>query len=335
MFKNSTLARPARFASTLGLSALLSVGILAPAFAAPDPNPPTRSQGSDRARRGDTLRGTVERVYSARSFDLRANDGRTYRVNMRVSVGLQTQTNVRVVGDLNGSTFEARLVTVGEFNNDSTDDGYGSYGNNGSYNNGGDGYGNNPGGYSNGDYNNPGGYNNGDGYNPGGNNNPGGYNPGGNNPSDYQGQSVTLRGRVTRFISRTDFEVRDDDDGRVYRVRTNDDLPYSVREGDRIEARGELNGTTIRANSAVEIDGSVVNTGNPDNNGAGTYVSFTGPIISLDLNREEARVRAGNGYTYTIRARRSTLDNFRVGQTVRVQGNWLNERVETTSLTRE
>lgn len=328
MFKNFTLARPARFAPALGLSALLSVGILAPAFAAPNPNPPARSQSANRARRGDVLRGTVARVYNANSFDLRAGDGRTYRVNMRVPLGLQKQSEVRVVGDLRGSTFEARLVTVGDFGNDRTGDGYSDsndYNDNSGYNNPGD-Y--NPG-NNNGGYNNPGDYNNGN------------NNPGGNNPSDYQGQSVTLRGRVTRFISRTDFEVRDDDDGRIYRVRTNDNLPFSVREGDRIEARGELNGTTIRANSAVEIDGSVGNTGNPDNpdnpdnNGAGTYVSFTGPIISLDLNREEARVRAGNGYTYTIRARRSTLGNFRVGQTVRVQGNWVNQRVETTSLTRE
>ena len=92
MFKNSTLARPARAISALGLSAMLSVGILAPAFAAPDPNPPIYSQSNDRNQsgnrfRGDVLRGTVDRVSNANSFDLRAQDGRIYRVNMRVPLG--------------------------------------------------------------------------------------------------------------------------------------------------------------------------------------------------------------------------------------------------------
>lgn len=304
MFK-STLARPARLVSSLGLSALLSVGTLAPAFAAPDPNPPIYSQGNNRNqsgnRRGDVLRGTVERVYNANSFDLRAKDGRTYRVNMRVPLGLQKQSDVRVVGDLSGSTFEARLVTVGDF-------AYDNYNDNS---------------YDNGGYNNNGNENNGN----------GNYNP----PGNYQGQQVTLTGRVTRFYSRTDFEVRDDDDGTIYRVRTDNAVPNSIREGDRIEARGELNGNSIRANSAVAVDNNY--NGNNQNNGTqnndGNYVSFSGPILSIDLNREEARVRAGNGYTYTISARRSTLDNFRVNQRVRVEGSWVNERVETTVLTRE
>lgn len=307
MFKNSTLARPVRVASALGLAALLSVGILAPAFAAPDPNPPIFSQSNDRNRpgnnfRGDVLRGTVNRVYNANSFDLRAQDGRTYRVNMRVPLGLQKQSEVRVIGDLRGSTFEARLVTVGDFSNDRYDDGYGNT-NNGNYNNG-------------------------------NNNGNGNYNP----PGNYQGQQVTLTGRVTRFYSRSDFEVRDDDDGTIYRVRTDNSLPNSIREGDRIEARGELNGNSIRANSAVEV-GDNYNGNNNQNNGnqnnGGSYVSFSGPILSIDLDREEARVRAGNGYTYTISARRSQLDDFRVNQRVRVEGNWVNERVETTSLVRE
>ncbi len=305
MFKNSTLARPARAISALGLSAMLSVGILAPAMAAPDPNPPIRSGSNDRNRRGDVLRGTVDRVSNANSFDLRAKDGRTYRVNMRVPLGLQKNSEVRVVGDLRGSTFEARLVTVGDFTNDRYDDGYGDN-NNGDYNNGS---------YNNGNGN----YNNGN----------GNYNP----PSNYQGQQVTLTGRVTRITSRTDFEVRDDDDGTIYRVRTDNSLPNSIREGDRVEARGELNGNIIRANSVVEV-GDDYNGNNNQNNG-GSYVSFSGPILSIDLNREEARVRAGNGYTYTIRAPRTQLDDFRVNQRVRVEGNWINERVETTSLKRE
>ena len=296
MFKNSVLARPARLASVLGLSAMLGVGVLAPAMAAPDPNPPIRS-GNNRNQRGDVLRGTVDRVSNANSFDLRARDGRIYRVNMRVPLGLQKQSEVRVVGDLRGSTFDARLVTVGDFGNDRTDDGYGDYNDDG-YNNGGD-------------------------YNNGGNTNP---------PSNYQGQQVTLTGRITRLTSRTDFEVRDDDDGTIYRVRTDSALPYSIRQGDRIEARGELNGNTVRANSAIAVDDR--SNGGDQNNG-GSFVRFSGPILSIDLNREEARVRAGNGYTYTIRARRSQLDDFRVGQRVRVEGNWINERVETTLLTRE
>lgn len=310
MFNTSNRARRARVASALSLATLLSVGIWSPTQAAPDPNPPIRGE-ADRNRAGqntraDVLRGTVDRVYSARSFDLRADDGRTYRVNMRFAVGLEPRSNVRVRGDLNGSTFDARTVTVGDFRDDRYND---------------DRYDDN---YNNGDYGNNGGYNN------GGNGN--------NNNGQYQGQTVTLRGRVTRFYSRTDIEVRDDDDGRIYRVQTDRALDYSIREGDRIEARGVLNGTTIRANSAVEIggnSGNAGNNGNNGNNGDATLVNFSGPIESIDLNREEARVRAGNGYTYTISARRSQLDNFRVGQRVRVQGKWINQRVEVTQITRE
>lgn len=286
MIKTSNWARRARVASALSLATLTSVGIWAPVQAAPDPNPPMRR---DNNRRGDALRGTVDRVYSARSFDLRTNDGRIYRVNLRVSVGLETRTNVRVMGDLNGSNFDARAILITDSNDNLYDD---------------DRY----------DNNNNGGYND-DRY---------------DNNDQYQGQSVILRGRVTRVINRNEVEVRDDDDGRIYRVRTDRALDYSIREGDRIEARGELNGNDIRAESIIETDGNVGN-----NNNDASFVNFSGPILSIDLNREEATVRAGNGYTYTLRARRSQLDDFRVGQRVRVQGNWINERVEVTQLTRE
>ncbi len=301
MFKTSPLARRARLTSALGLATLLSVGLWSPMQAAPDPNPPIRG-GADRRpgqnKRADVLRGTVDRVFSARSFDLRADDGRIYRVNMRFAVGLEARSNVRVRGDLNGSNFDARTVTVSEFRddryNDDRDDNY------------------NDDDYDNGDYDDNG------------------------NGGQYQGQSVTLRGRVTRVISRTDIEVRDDDDGRIYRVQSDRPFNYTVREGDRIEARGELNGNTIRADSSSGIGADNGNTGDyDDNDGGANFVNFSGPIESIDLNREEARVRAGNGYVYTIRAPRSQLDDFRIGQRVRVQGNWTNQRVEVTRLTRE
>lgn len=296
MFKFSPLARRARTASALWLATLLSVGIWSPSQAAPNPNPPVRGEVGRNRRgpnRGDVLRGTVDRVFSARSFDLRSDDGRIYRVNLRFSVGLEARSNVRVVGDLNGSTFDARVLTIGDFGNDRYDD----------YNNGG---------YDNGGYDN------------------------GNTNGQYQGQNVVLRGSIVRILNRNEVEVRDEDDGRIYRVRTDRALDYSLRQGDRIEARGELNGNVIRADSTTEIGG---NTDNEDGYGNdrndAVYVNFSGPLLSIDSNREEARVRADNGYTYTLRARRSVLDNFRVGQRVRVQGNWANERVEVTQLTRE
>ena len=312
MFQSSPLLRRARLASTLAVTTLLSAGVWAPAQNLPSPAPPVRGEFDRRGdarrddfRRGDALRGTVARAYGARSFDLRTDDGRIYRVNTRFGLGLEIGTPVRVMGDLNGQTFDARAITVGDFGPDRDD----------RYN---DGY-NNNGGYDNGGYGN------------------GGYDPGAPN---YQGQSVILRGRVLRVLSRTDIEVRDDDDGRVYRVRLDRALDGGVREGDRIEARGELNGTTIRADFVTPIGGAVgggVGGGGyvPDTRNDATFVNFSGPILSIDLNREEARVRAGNGYTYTLRARRATLNNFRVGQTVRVQGNWINQVVEVTQLTRE
>ena len=314
MFNTSTFARRARLASALSLATLLSVGIWSPttSHAAPDPNPPIgggldRRAGQNNPNRADVLRGTVDRVFSARAFDLRADDGRIYRVNMRFALGLETRSNVRVRGDLNGSTFDARTVTVGEFKDDRYNDD-----NNGDYNNGG---------YNNGNYGN--------------NGNNGGYNNGnyGNNGGQYQGQTVTLRGRVTRVYSRTDIEVRDDDDGHVYRVQSDRPFNYNVREGDRVETRGILNGNTIRADSSSGIGAD--NGNNGGNNGNANFVNFSGPIERIDLNREEATVRAGNGYVYTIRARRSQLDDYRVGQRVRVQGNWINQRVEVTQLSRD
>lgn len=308
MFKTSNWARHARLTSALSLATLTSVGIWSPTQAAPDPNPPIRGD-IDRNRAGqnnraDVLRGTVARVFSSRSFDLRADDGRTYRVNMRFALGLEARSNVRVRGDLRGSNFDARTVTVGDFRDDryNDDDRYDdNYGNGGNTNNGG--------------------YNN---------------NGGNTNNGQYQGQSVILRGRVTRVISRTDVEVRDDDDGRVYRVQSDRPFNYTVREGDRIEARGTLNGNTIRADSTTGIGTNDGNNGNiGGNQGGATFVNFSGPIESIDLGREEARVRAGNNYVYTIRARRSQLDDFRVGQRVRVQGNWVNQRVEVTQISRD
>ena len=302
MFKTSTFARRARVASALSLATLLSAGIWSPMQAAPDPNPPIRGEANrnrpGQSNRADVLRGTVDRVFSARSFDLRADDGRIYRVNMQFALGLEARSNVRVRGDLRGSNFDARTVTVGDFRDDRyNDDRYDDAPNDGGYN----------GGYNDGNYNN-------DGYNNGG---------------QYQGQNVTLRGRVTRVYSRTDIEVRDDDDGRVYRVQSDRPFNYTVREGDRVEARGTLNGNVIRADSSSGIGAD-----NGDNRGDTNFVNFSGPIESIDLNREEARVRAGNGYIYTIRARRSQLDDYRVGQRVRVQGNWIDQRVEVTQISR-
>ena len=330
MFNTSTLARRARLTSALSLATLLSVGIWSPTQAAPDPNPPIgggldRRAGQNNSNRADVLRGTVDRVFSARSFDLRADDGRIYRVNMRFALGLEARSNVRVRGDLNGSTFDARTVTVGEFKDDRyNDDPYndnngGDYGNGGYNNNGNGGHNNN----GNGGYNNNGN---------GGYNNNGDYNNNGNN-GQYQGQTVTLRGQVTRVFSRTDIEVRDDDDGRIYRVQSDKPFNSVVREGDRIEVRGELNGNTIRADSSSGIGADNGNYGG--NNNDANFVTFSGPIESIDLNREEATVRAGNGYVYTIRASRSQLDDYRVGQRVRVQGNWINQRVEVTQISRD
>ena len=323
----SLLARRARAASALSLAAFLAAGLWAPrAQAIPDPNPPLRSGNGagdvDRARRGDrpnsdalrgdalrgdalrgdALRGTVARALGPRSFDLRSNDGHIYRVNTRVAIGLEAGTAVRVMGDLNGSTFDARLITVGDFGSDRPGDVYDAPSNDGNYGNGN---------YGDGNYN-------------------GGYDSG---APDDNGQTVTLTGRIVAFYSRTEFDVRDDDDGRVYRVRTRTALPNSVRVGDRTQTRGQLNGNSIRAEFSREFDGTIGDpVGNPN---AGVFVNFSGPITSIDSNRGEARVRAGNGYTYTLRARPAELDRFRTGQTVRVQGNWLNERVEVTQLTRE
>lgn len=280
----------------LSVATVLAAGLWMPAQveAAPDPNPPAGYGTQDRNRRADrdVLRGTVERVESARRFDLRARDGRTYRVNLPFSLGLQSGLKVRVSGDLRGSTFDARMIAIS--NDDSYDD---------------DDYGNSNSGNGN--------YGNGNGGN-------GNY---GNNNGNYQGQSVILRGQVTRIISRTDFEVRDDDDGKIYRVTTQRALDYSVRVGSRIETRGVLNGNRISSDYASE-------NGVNNDNDYGKSVDFPATVQSLLLNIGEATVRADNGYTYRVKASRSLLDGLRVGQRVQVRGTYRDNVVQANTLSR-
>ena len=307
-------SRAPRRALTFSLAAALAAGLWMPAHAqsAPDPNPPLGYSTNNRAR-GNALAGTITRVYSARSLDLRADDGRVYRVNLPVAIGLQAGTTVRVRGELRGSTFTARTVTIGDLN-DRDDNGYNNGNNNGNggYNNSGDGYDNGNGGYNNGGYDNGnGGYNNGNGGYP---------------DNNYNGQQVVLRGRVTRIFSRVDFEVRDDDDGRVYRVKTDESLAREIGVGDSVETRGALNGTTIRAQFAT-AQGTF---GNPND----VAVDFPARIETIDLYNEEASVRGDNGRIYRIHLRRARLDDFRVGQRVRVKGVNAAGRVEVSDLTR-
>ena len=206
--------RLARLAA-LPLSAVLAAGLWMPAQAAPDPNPTTNTGTLNRARRADrdVLRGTIERVYSARSFDLRDRDGRVYRVDLPFSVGLQSGLNVRVSGDLNGSNFSARVVSISQ--DDPRDAG-----------NDNDPYG------LNNDY-------------PGNSQND-------NTGQTGAGIRAELVGRVTRLLSRTSFDVRSDG-GQVYRVQTDRALDASVREGDTIIVRGNYDGRVLRATSASEI----------------------------------------------------------------------------------
>ena len=278
--------------AALPLAAVLAAGLWAPAQAAPDPNPPTGYDRADRARRphNDLLRGTIVRVFSARTFDLRNREGRTYRVNLPFSVGLQSGLGVRVRGDLQGSTFEARVLSLGDF--DDRDE-YGD--------------------------------NNGPGY---GNGSDPGYGTG--NGSGY-GRSVVLTGRVTRLYSRTEFDVRDDDDGTIYRVSTRDALDSSVRVGDRIQARGDLNGSSIRADYASEIGGTGGNTGGDDR--FGKAVDFPATLQSVLLNLGEATVRADNGSYYRVKADRNRLDDFRLGQRVRVRGTYRDGVVVADAIT--
>ena len=285
MHKSLTLARRAHLASALSFATLLGVGIWSPSQAQVMLAPNMSMAGdADRDNRNmymvnDTLSGTVERVLSANSFDLRANDGYVYRVNLPVSVGLVTRTNVRVTGALNGSMFDARTILI-------------NYDGANSYN----------------------------------------YPPNADNYNSYQRQNVILHGRVVRFSNRSDIDVRDEDDGHVYRVITDRPLSNSIGEGARVEARGYLDGNTIRVDSANGVAEPAVNNGYMDKPTTGIPVTFSGPLLDVDLYRQTARVRAGNGSTYTLLVPRSALAEFRVGQRVRVQGNWLNERVEVTRI---
>lgn len=255
------------------VAAVLMAGFLMPASAqsAPDPDPQIRAGGLNRTRanRSETLRGTVARVYGARSFDLRADSGRTYRVEMPFSVGLQSGTDVRVRGDLNGSTFYARTVTVGDFGD--RDENYG-----------------------------------------------------GGTTNDH---ALDIEGRVTRINGTSDLEIRSDS-GTTYRVITNSRIDNAIRVGDRVQTSGDYDGQFVRAGAVRAIDNSA------PNGGYGILVDFPATIESIDLYREEATVLANNGSIYTLRASRTILNDFRVGQRVRVRGNWAYQRVEVSELTR-
>lgn len=157
----------------LPLAAVLAASSFStPVQAAPAPNPGAGYGTADRTRRADrdVLRGTIERVYSARSFDLRARDGQLYRVSLPFSLGLQSGLSARVSGDLNGSNFNARVVSISQFDPRDADNSD-PYGLNNDY----------PGNTQNGNYGQTG-----------------------------AGIRAELVGRVTRLLNGTTFDVRSD-----------------------------------------------------------------------------------------------------------------------------
>ncbi len=109
------------------------------------------------------------------------------------------------------------------------------------------------------------------------------------------GLNVTLSGIVTRDPAGNQFSLRTDD-GRTYRVITNNQEPGWLTNGDRVTVRGKrtaANSTLIIATSVTHPNGTGV--------GAGTGQSVSiGGVVTRDRSGNQFTLRADNGQTYRV-----------------------------------
>ncbi len=162
---------------------------------------------------------------------------------------------------------------------------------------------------------------------------PGGYNgsyPGGyNSPAN---QSFEFDATVLRVYSVYRLDVRGDN-GQSYAVSSNDDFSTKINPGDRVRVTASsTGGNAILAKKVKLIDDRV--SGNNGNYGTGSSVNFGGRVDSVRADRGVVTlgVRGDNGQRYTVRYNSNAY--FRVGDRVRIVGNYSNGVVNASSVSR-
>lgn len=151
---------------------------------------------------------------------------------------------------------------------------------------------------------------------------------------DENGSSFTFNGRVTSVESSTRLVVRADN-GRTYTVQSNTAFSSAITDGDRVRISGYVsrrNGSVLRADSVTLLRDRDDRDRTPSGNGQ--TVNFRGEITDKSRNQSGAdtiTVRGDNGQTYEVRV--DDAGDFKRGQRVRVSGTWRNGVVTNSTVT--
>lgn len=142
------------------------------------------------------------------------------------------------------------------------------------------------------------------------------------------GQRVTVRGAITNIIDAAVFEMRGED-GVTYRVqgpfRAQRSTSPVVRVGDRIEVRGTFDTDRILIAENVRI----IDNGNAGGT-TGPRITRRGTITNV-IDAAVFEMRGDDGITYrvqgTFRAQRNTAPVVRIGDRVEVRGAFDRDRI--------
>lgn len=106
------------------------------------------------------------------------------------------------------------------------------------------------------------------------------------------------------------------DKGQIYTVRADANFSNRITQNDRIRVTGRLTREEVR-NAPVVKNARVTLLKDASDSKS---VDFVGTLLRFELKRNRAQVRGDNGRLYTLRYDRSRLDDFRVGDRVRIEG---------------
>lgn len=140
-----------------------------------------------------------------------------------------------------------------------------------------------------------------------------------------QGSQVNFKGTVVSIQGNTRLIVRGDNN-RTYTVDTNSGLDSRISTGDRVQISGYGQSRDV-TNATVSLL--------RDNGSGSSYngsVQFSGTITKIGQRRSILTVKGNNGKTYLVSG--ANINDFRVGQRVRVVGTANNGVVAATSVTR-
>ena len=147
-------------------------------------------------------------------------------------------------------------------------------------------------------------------------------NNGGGNGGGYN--TVDFTGRVTDVQSQRRFTVRGEN-GATYEVRSDSSLNNRISEGDRVRVTGTSRGGNSRVINATRVqlrNGNGGGNGGGNNNDDGDTVSFVGTVRSSRVTGPGrsgiAVVETNNGRTFRVRLNDATT--FGPGSRVRVRG---------------